>query len=167
MRVARGSCARTRASRWGSTFPTPDEVRAELAAFLPAEAALTNPVDMIATAPAEHYRRALGVIGRNGAADAVIAIFIPPLLTHPSEVARAIREGSAEADTHLPVLAVFMSAGATTGTNREVTRCRSSSFPEDAARALGRVMRRVPVEGTARAKEPPAIETCGTGRPLP
>ena len=61
-----------------------DEVRAELATFLPSEAALTNPVDMIATAPAEHYRRTVAVIGRHEAADAIIAIFIPPLLTKPS-----------------------------------------------------------------------------------
>ena len=119
--------------------PLRDEVRAELAAFLPAEAALTNPVDMIATAPAEHYRRALGVIGRNGAADAVIAIFIPPLLTHPSEVARAIREGIAEADTHLPVLAVFMTAeGAPPDLSAPDLTIPAYAFPEDAARALAR-----------------------------
>ena len=70
-----------------------DEVRAELATFLPSEAALTNPVDMIATAPAEHYRRTVTVIGRHEAADAIIAIFIPPLLTsRPRWHARSARE---------------------------------------------------------------------------
>jgi acetyl coenzyme A synthetase (ADP forming)-like protein len=114
-----------------------DEVRAELAAFLPAEAALTNPVDMIATAPAEHYRRALSVIARHEAADAIIAIFIPPLLTQPSEVAHAIRDGISEAEIHLPVLAVFMSAeGAPPDLSSTDLTIPAYAFPEDAARAL-------------------------------
>ena len=119
--------------------PLRDEVRAELAGFLPAEAALTNPVDMIATAPAEHYRRALGVIARHDAADAIIAIFIPPLLTRSDEVARAIREGIAEVETHLPVLAVFMSAeGAPPDLSSADLTIPAYAFPEDAARALAR-----------------------------
>jgi acetate---CoA ligase (ADP-forming) len=121
--------------------PLRDEVRAELAGFLPAEAALANPVDMIATAPAEHYRRALGVIARQDAADAIIAIFIPPLLTQPGEVARAIREGIAEVETNLPVLAVFMSAeGAPPDLSSSDLTIPAYAFPEDAARALGRAV---------------------------
>lgn len=117
--------------------PLRDEVRADLAAFLPPEAALTNPVDMIATAPAEHYRRTLGVIAEHGAADAIIAIFIPPLLTHPSEVARAIREGIGEAQMNLPVLAVFMTAaGAPPDLSSPDLTIPAYAFPEDAARAL-------------------------------
>jgi acetyl coenzyme A synthetase (ADP forming)-like protein len=120
--------------------PIRDEVRAELAAFLPAEAALTNPVDMIATAPAEHYRRALGTIARHAAADAIIAIFIPPLLTTPAEVARAIRDGIADVETNLPVLAVFMSAeGAPPDLSSADLTIPAYAFPEDAARALARV----------------------------
>ena len=116
-----------------------DELRAELAGFLPAEAALANPIDMIATAPAEHYRQALGAIARHDAADAVIAIFIPPLLTEPGEVARAIREGIAEAQIHLPVLAVFMTAeGAPPDLRSPDLTVPAYAFPEDAARALAR-----------------------------
>jgi len=121
--------------------PLPDAVRAELTAFLPAEAAVTNPIDMIATAPAEHYRRALGVIARHDAADAIIAIFIPPLLTQPHEVAQAIREGISEAEIHLPVLAVFMSAeGAPPDLSSADLTIPAYAFPEDAARALSRAV---------------------------
>jgi acetyl coenzyme A synthetase (ADP forming)-like protein len=121
--------------------PMKDDVRAELASFLPAEAALTNPVDMIATAPAEHYRQALSVLARRDAADAIIAIFIPPLLTQPSEVARAIREGIDGVETHLPVLAVFMSAeGAPPDLSSTDLRIPAYAFPEDAARALARAV---------------------------
>ena len=64
----------------------------ELAAFLPPEASFANPLDMIATAPAEHYRQSLEVLARHGLADAIVAIFIPPLATRSADVAQAIRE---------------------------------------------------------------------------
>ena len=68
--------------------PLRDEVEPSWPRSCPPQAALTNPVDMIATAPAEHYRRAVSVVGRHKAADAIIAIFIPPLLTEPARLRR-------------------------------------------------------------------------------
>ena len=75
-----------------------EATRAELRAFLPAAASVGNPVDMLASAPADHYRRALAAILRDDGVDSVIAIFIPPLVTDPTAVAggdrRAVREGT-------------------------------------------------------------------------
>ncbi|HEX6675945.1 MAG TPA: GNAT family N-acetyltransferase [Actinomycetes bacterium] len=132
-----------------------DGLRERLAAFLPAEASLANPVDLLAAAPAAHYRQALELVVSSGEADAVIVIFIPPLATDPAAVARAIHEGTAAAEG-LPVLAVFMSAqgvpaelnpepasGVPTGTVPEdgrVRRIPSYRFPEEAARALARAV---------------------------
>ena len=70
--------------------PLSDATRAELRAFLPAAASVGNPVDMLASAPADHYRRALAAILRDESVDSVIAIFIPPLVTEPDAVAAAI-----------------------------------------------------------------------------
>ena len=42
-----------------------DATRAELRSFLPAAASVGNPVDMLASAPADHYRRALAAILRD------------------------------------------------------------------------------------------------------
>ena len=50
-----------------------------------------NPVDMIASATPEQYRRALEVVAADPAVDSIIAIFIPPLVTEPEAVAAAIR----------------------------------------------------------------------------
>ena len=72
-----------------------DATRAELRSFLPAAASVGNPVDMLASAPAEHYRRALAAILRDEQVDSVIAIFIPPLVTEPGAVAAAIAEARA------------------------------------------------------------------------
>ncbi|HEX7590870.1 MAG TPA: GNAT family N-acetyltransferase, partial [Candidatus Limnocylindrales bacterium] len=40
----------------------PDDIKAKLAEFLPADAGLNNPVDMIAAAPGESYRKALKLL---------------------------------------------------------------------------------------------------------
>ena len=161
-------CADACESRGLEVVPLGDDVRAELATFLPPAAALTNPVDMIATAPAEHYRRAVSVVGRHQAADAIIAIFIPPLLTESAEVAAAIREGIGEIDAPVPVLAVFMTAeGAPADLRSEEETVPAFAFPEDAARALARaadygVWRstpggEVPIFAEARVEEAAAV----------
>jgi len=113
-----------------------EELRGRLAAFLPAAASTGNPVDMLASAPPEHYQRALGLVAGSGEVDAVIAIFIPPLATDPHEVARAVRDAAAEAGP-VPLLTVFMSAHGVPDELRALdVRIPSYRFPEDAARAL-------------------------------
>jgi len=129
----------------------PDEVREELAGFLAPEAGLGNPVDMIATATAEQYRRAIGTLAAHEGIDALIAIFIRPLLTRAEDVADAVRQALAELPREIPVLPVFMS-----GRDRAAMAATEAApvylYPEDAARALGRVMRHV--EWRERPEEP-------------
>jgi acetyl coenzyme A synthetase (ADP forming)-like protein len=113
-------------------------LQASLAEGLPAEAAVANPVDMLASAPPEHYRRTVELVAASGEVDAVIVIFIPPLRTDPAEVARAVRDAAAAAGP-VPVLNVVMSAhelpAEADGGGPRLPRYR---FPEDAARALVR-----------------------------
>ncbi|HXF36601.1 MAG TPA: GNAT family N-acetyltransferase [Actinomycetota bacterium] len=114
----------------------------KLGAFLPAEAGLGNPVDMVASASAEDYRRAIEVVAAEGGIDAVIAIFIPPLVTRPEDVAAAIREAAKGMPEHVPLLTVFMSSRGTPEELRGAgVRIPSYPFPEDAARALARAVR--------------------------
>src|SRR4030095_15559201 len=75
----------------------------------PAEAAVPNPVDMLASAPPEHYRRTIELVAASGEVDAVIVIFIPPLLADTAAVAQAVREAAAAAGS-VPVLNVVMSS---------------------------------------------------------
>jgi acetyl coenzyme A synthetase (ADP forming)-like protein len=114
--------------------PLSDATRAELRSFLPAAASVNNPVDMLAAAPPDHYRRALAALLRDEAIDSVITIFIPPLVTEPDAVAAAIAS-AVERPAGKPVLGVFMrSAGAPPG----LSPIPSYAFPESAALALAR-----------------------------
>src|SRR5665809_70080 len=119
--------------------PIPEDVRATLEEFLPAEASTTNPVDMIASASADDYKRAIQVVAASEEIDAIIVIFIPPLVTRPEDVADAISEATAHLPREIPLLTVFMSSrGIPDELSSHGVRIPSYAFPEDAARALAR-----------------------------
>ncbi len=153
----------------------PEEVVASLREFLPAEAGMSNPVDMIATASADDYRQTMNALAAHEGIDALIVIFIKPLLTRPEDVAGAIHDAVSEMPRRIPVQAVFMS-------EKDQAAARAASamavhlYPEDAAHALGQVMRHVEWRRTppedppefpdADAEEAAALiaETLGAGR---
>ena len=120
----------------GLTLPAlSDRTRAELRSFLPAAASVGNPVDMLASAPPDHYRRALAAILRDDQIDSVITIFIPPLVTDPTEVGTAVAD-AARTTNGKPVLGVFMRAEGAPDTLAPIP---CYAFPESAALALARV----------------------------
>jgi acetyl coenzyme A synthetase (ADP forming)-like protein len=112
-----------------------ERVRAELRSFLPDAASVGNPVDMLASAPPEHYSRALAALSGADEVDSVLTIFIPPLVTAPDAVASAIVDAAADT-AGKPVLAIFMRAE---GAPSSLARIPCYAFPESAAVALGRV----------------------------
>ena len=112
-----------------------ESTRVELRSFLPAAASVANPIDMLASAPPEHYQRALSAILRDDQVDSVIVIFIPPLVTQPDAVAAAIADGGRDSGSK-PVLGVFMRAE---GAPASLGGIPSYAFPESAAVALARV----------------------------
>ncbi|MFN8217365.1 MAG: GNAT family N-acetyltransferase [Solirubrobacterales bacterium] len=139
----------------------PEELRERLRKFLPGEAALSNPVDMIATADGEQYRRAIAELAGWEGIDALIVIFIRPLLTEAADVATAVREAAAQLPREIPIQAVFMSP-ADHAAVRETAAVPTHLYPEDAARALARVVRHA--EWRARplpvpAPDPPGCRT--------
>jgi acetate---CoA ligase (ADP-forming) len=112
-----------------------EDTRRQLRDLLPASASVGNPVDMLASAPAEHYRQATRTILADEGVDSLIVIFIPPLITEPEAVAHAILDGSRPADDK-PVLGVFMRAE---GAPPVLAPIPCYPFPESAAMALSRV----------------------------
>jgi acetate---CoA ligase (ADP-forming) len=105
-----------------------------LKSFLPPASSVGNPVDMIASASPEQYRRAIELMLDDPNVDSLLVIFIPPLITPASDVSAAITAAMA-GRTSKPVLATFMGSQG---------RMPQSSvpvylFPESAAVALARV----------------------------
>ena len=111
------------------------ETKSGLRTFLPAAAAVNNPVDMLASAEPDHYRRALQLLLADSEVDSVIAIFIPPMITSADEVANAIAEAAAQGPGK-PVAGVFMRSHAAP---ESLAAVPCYAFPEPAAIALARV----------------------------
>jgi acetyl coenzyme A synthetase (ADP forming)-like protein len=124
--------------------PFTDATRERLTAFLPAEASVGNPVDMVASAGPEEYRRAIEVALTAGDTDALIFIYTPVDPTCCGDTLDAIRNGiaagRAAGAAGKPILACMMA-----GTGRPQPliiggeRVPAYAFPENAARALAKV----------------------------
>ncbi len=105
------------------------------------DATVRNPVDLVAGATAEQFEGALRIALADVAIDAVLAIFVPPLVTRAEDVARAIAT-AAESEPAKPVLACFLGQVGVPELLRGGEGKRtipSFAFPESAAHALGRV----------------------------
>ncbi len=139
----------------------PAPVQARLREFLPASASVLNPIDMIATASGEDYRRTMETLIEADACDAILAIFVPPLVTEAGDVARAIRE-VAESRPAVTLAAVFMASEAPPADLRAgAVRVPAYQFPEQAARAVAQAAR----YGAWRARpEPEPLELPGIRR---
>lgn len=111
-----------------------EKTKSALRDFLPEAASVGNPVDMLASAPAEHFRRALDILLADERVDAIMTIFIPPLVTEAEAVARAI-VGAAKGASK-PIVATFMQID---GAPTVLTPVPCYPFPESAAIALSRV----------------------------
>lgn len=116
-----------------------EATRAELASFLPPEASLQNPVDMIASATAQSYARTVRAVLADPGVDMVLVINVTPLLANPIDVLESI---ATEVHDTKPVLAVMMA----TDEFYESIKGRNDlppvyRFPEPAARVLEKLHR--------------------------
>ena len=120
----------------------PDDLKAKLAEFLPADAGLNNPVDMIAAAPGESYRKALKLLAEWDGIDAIIILYVPVLVTNSEEIAVGVRAAALEIEREIPMLSVFLSSkGTPASLKTDGLSLPSYPFPEDAARALAHAVR--------------------------
>jgi acetate---CoA ligase (ADP-forming) len=122
-----------------------ETTRTRLAAFLPPEASIGNPVDMVASAGPDEYRRAVEVALTADDVDVLIVIFTPVDRRKAAETIEAIRSGIAAgrrggAIGKTVLACVMAEPGALTPLELEGgERVPTYAFPENAARALGKV----------------------------
>ena len=127
----------------GLTLPPLADATVEaLREVLPAEASLSNPVDMLGSAVGSTYEQALPLLLEDPGIDALIVLFVPPVVADADEIADAVAravESAGGADK--PVLVSIISSS---GTPESLLAAPVASFayPESAARALGRAAER-------------------------
>jgi acetate---CoA ligase (ADP-forming) len=114
------------------------QTQEQLRAFLPPGAGLRNPVDMIASAPADAYGRAMRLMAADPNVDMLLVIFVPPIITSAGDVAREMVGARGSIDGGVPLVSVFMGERGMPVSLAEAG-VPSFGFPEDAVRALGRV----------------------------
>lgn len=113
------------------------------AALLP-QAALENPVDVIATAGAPHFRAALEVLLQDDGIDAIYLAFVTPSFTDTQAIAREVV--SASQQRRKPIVCNFMTdltQARFQGTQRILQDggVPCYAYPSDAARALAALVR--------------------------
>ena len=119
------------------------ETQAALRTVLPPQAGVANPVDMIAAATPAQYARTIELVGADATIDALVVIYIPPLVTDPAEIAQAIAHGVGTVPAQKPVLIVFMTSQGIPDTLNTGPRGTLPTylFPENAALALSAAVR--------------------------
>lgn len=87
--------------------PITEETKEKLRSFLPAAASVKNPIDMIASAPIEHYKQTLETVIAEDGVDMIMVIYLPFLGLKDIDVAKALIEIKAK-HPEKPVIGVFM-----------------------------------------------------------
>jgi acyl-CoA synthetase (NDP forming) len=106
---------------------------------LPREASLANPIDMLGSAVGATFEEAIPLVLADPGIDAVIVLFVPPVVAGAEEVAEAVARAVRDVpQLEKPVLAAFISAGGVPSSLVEADPpIATFDFPESAARALG------------------------------
>ena len=112
-----------------------------LRSFLPPEAALGNPVDMIASARAYDYEQALRLLLEDEGVDSVVVVYVPRVAGDAPGVADGLRRAAAGASK--PVVTCFMGLRGIAAAQPALREARLPSFPfpEAAAKALAHAVR--------------------------
>jgi acetate---CoA ligase (ADP-forming) len=126
----------------GLTLPElSSELRASLAASLPAEASTLNPVDLIASGGPAEFEQATRALLDSGEVDAVVVIYVPVTPEGADAVAAALRRCQDDHDGGVTLLSVFMDSGSSRERllgGPESRTIPTYVFPEMASLALAR-----------------------------
>ena len=110
----------------------------QLRELLSPEAAVRNPIDMIASAGPDQFRACIDLVMTSDEVDSVMAIFIPASPKGADQIATAIGRAASSRYGEKPFVAVYMSSeGAPADLAAGDSRIPIYPFPEQAARALG------------------------------
>jgi acyl-CoA synthetase (NDP forming) len=112
-------------------------------------------MDLLATASPEQFAAVIDAFASSATVDALIALYVPPLVTDPEPIAAAVRDAATRGG--LPIAVVF----AMRETPRAAAALPCFRFPEDAARAVARAAR----YGAWRARTPGQVPALAVDDP--
>ncbi|MDD5081980.1 MAG: acetate--CoA ligase family protein, partial [Dehalococcoidales bacterium] len=120
-----------------------DETRAGLKAAIKRDTGINNPLDLTAGAATEEFENVLRILASDPGNDAVLTIFIPPIVVDPKSMEDAIRRVTPAFQRQgKSLLACFMGQRGVQGrmgTGKRFVPCYL--FPEDAVSALAKAVR--------------------------
>ncbi|OGI20036.1 MAG: GNAT family acetyltransferase [Candidatus Melainabacteria bacterium RIFOXYA12_FULL_32_12] len=116
-----------------------EETQNKMKEFLPAAASVRNPVDMIASAPIEHYTKCLDIILKDENVDMVMIIALPFMGQNPMEIANGIMDMKKQ-HPDKPIVNVFITSREFFGKiSKEKVNTPFYAYPESAAKAMARL----------------------------
>ena len=81
-----------------------DETTQKLRSFLPPQCSVKNPIDLIADADYERYKKTIETVCRDENVDSLLVICVPPIFIPSEEIAKAV----IEAECEKPIVVNFM-----------------------------------------------------------
>lgn len=111
-----------------------EDTTARLKDILPPQCSTKNPIDLIADADYERYRKTIEIVCGDENVDALLVICVPPIFLPSEEIARAILDAECEK----PVIVNFMAGELVKGGVKLLAEKGMKNFPtpERAAKAL-------------------------------
>lgn len=117
---------------------TSPDIQKRLSQFLPGNASLGGPVDMLGSANQDDYRQTLEVMFNDPQNDAILAIMVPPALIDSLAVVEAMATAIQASRKTKPLVACLMGEASLESANRAALshEIPAYTFPEECAEAL-------------------------------
>jgi len=122
-------------------LPFSSKTQEKLRRTLPMEASVGNPVDIIGSGNAASYRAALGALAEDPDIDAIIVVFVPPVMANVRDVIQAILEARRSID--IPMLSCVMGGSGDEDILAELdaSGIPNFEFPDAAAVAMANLVK--------------------------
>lgn len=123
---------------------TSPQTQAQLRTFLPPNAQVAGPIDMLGNTDYDDYGRVLSAVFADPNVDGVLALLVPHLLVHPVQVVEEMARTAAEATTRKPIVACLTGDASLVEAHRIAHKLKvpAYTFPEDAVAAFSVLCKR-------------------------
>ncbi len=116
-----------------------EETKNYMKSYLPEAASVKNPVDMIASAPLEHYRNTLKALINDGNVDAIMVIYLPLMNLDPIDVSKTVMDIKGQYPEK-PIVAVIMGKNEFFDKIKKIEKnIPFYQYPEPAANAMSKL----------------------------